>query len=89
MLFNSGRLFDRVAELAALARPEGPWVVIDGYHAFMAIEAPIDPAIASSIFYLGGGYKYAMAGEGMGFMHCPPGFGSGRRSPAGSPSSAS
>lgn len=24
---------------------------------------------------LGGGYKYAMAGEGMGFMHCPPGFG--------------
>ena len=62
-------------ELAALARPEGPWVVIDGYHAFMAIEAPIDPAIAASAFYLGGGYKYAMAGEGMGFMHCPPGFG--------------
>src|SRR5690606_25165617 len=30
---------------------------------------------AQSIFYLGGGYKYAMAGEGMGFMHCPPGFG--------------
>ena len=75
VLFNSGRLFDRVAELAPLARPEGPWVVIDGYHAFMAIEAPIDPAVAASAFYLGGGYKYAMAGEGMGFMHCPPGFG--------------
>ena len=75
VLFNSGRLFDLVRELAALARPEGPWVVIDGYHAFMAIEAPIGRAIASSIFYLGGGYKYAMAGEGMGFMHCPPGFG--------------
>ena len=75
VLFNSGRLFDRVAELAALARPEGPWVVIDGYHAFMAIEQPIDPAIAKSIFYLGGGYKYAMAGEGMGFMQAPPGFG--------------
>jgi selenocysteine lyase/cysteine desulfurase len=41
----------------------------------MAIESPIDPSMASSIFYLGGGYKYAMAGEGMGFMHCPPGFG--------------
>lgn len=75
LLFNSGRTFDHIAELAALARPEGPWVVIDGYHAFMAIEAPIDPAMAASIFYLGGGYKYAMAGEGMGFMHCPPGFG--------------
>jgi selenocysteine lyase/cysteine desulfurase len=41
----------------------------------MALDAPIDPDVASSIFYLGGGYKYAMAGEGMGFMHCPPGFG--------------
>ena len=75
LLFNSGRLFDRVAELATLARPEGPWVVIDSYHAFMAVEAPITPAIAASAFVLGGGYKYAMAGEGMGFMHCPPGFG--------------
>jgi selenocysteine lyase/cysteine desulfurase len=75
VLFNSGRTFDRVAELASLARAEGPWVVIDGYHAFMAIDASIDPQIASSIFYLGGGYKYAMAGEGMGWMHCPPGFG--------------
>ena len=75
VLFNSGRLFSSIAELARLARPEGPWVVVDGYHAFMAIERPIDPAIASSIFYLGGGYKYAMAGEGMGFLHCPTGFG--------------
>ena len=75
VLFNSGRLFDEAAALASLARPEGPWVVIDGYHAFMAIPRPIDPAIGGSAFYLGGGYKYAMAGEGMGFMHCPPGFG--------------
>ena len=75
VLFNSGRTFGPVAELAALARPEGPWVVIDGYHAFMAVEAPIDAVIAASAFYLGGGYKYAMAGEGMGFMHCPPDFG--------------
>ena len=75
VLFNSGRLFDRVAELAALARPEGPWVVIDSYHAFMAIEMPISRQVASTAFVLGGGYKYAMAGEGMGFMHCPPGFG--------------
>ena len=75
ILFNSGRIFENIHDLAILARPEGPWVVIDGYHAFMAIDVLIDSAIASSIFYLGGGYKYAMAGEGMGFMHCPPGFG--------------
>jgi selenocysteine lyase/cysteine desulfurase len=75
LLFNSGRVFEPVAQLAALASPEGPWVVIDSYHAFMAIERPVSPAIAASAFVLGGGYKYAMAGEGMGFMHCPPRFG--------------
>jgi selenocysteine lyase/cysteine desulfurase len=75
VLFNSGRLFSAVEELASLARPEGPWVVIDSYHAFMAIERPISPQVAASAFVLGGGYKYAMAGEGMGFMHCPPGYG--------------
>ena len=75
VLFNSGRLFEQVAELAALSSPQGPWVVIDGYHAFKAIEQPIDEESARSVFYLGGGYKYAMAGEGMGFLHVPPGFG--------------
>ena len=75
VLFNSGRTFDALRELAALGRPAGPWVVIDAYHSFMASPAPIDVEVARSAFVLGGGYKYAMAGEGMGFMHCPPGFG--------------
>ena len=104
VLFGSGRIFDRVEELAALARPEGPWVIIDGYHAFMAISLPLaggdeprsgegvgalgsnshsgltpraPPASGrgSAAFYLAGGYKYAMAGEGCAFMHAPPGFG--------------
>nr|WP_237219777.1 class V aminotransferase [Sphingomonas arenae] len=75
LLFGSGRLFDPVAELAALASPGGPWVVIDGYHSFMALETPFPADVASAAFYLAGGYKYAMAGEGMGLMHCPPGFG--------------
>lgn len=74
-LFGSGRIFDGVAELAALARPDGPWVAIDGYHAFMAIETPFPAAAARSAFYLAGGYKYAMAGEGCAFLHAPPGFG--------------
>jgi len=75
VLFGSGRRFDAVDELAALARPDGPWVVIDGYHAFMAVERPFSAKAATSAFYLGGGYKYAMAGEGCAFLHAPPGFG--------------
>ena len=75
VLFGSGRLFDAVEEIAALARPGGPWVVIDGYHSFMAIPQPLGPVAASSAFFLAGGYKYAMAGEGMALLHCPPGFG--------------
>jgi selenocysteine lyase/cysteine desulfurase len=74
VMFESGLVVDRLAELAALARPEGPWVVIDGYHGFMAIETDLS-GVADRIFYLAGGYKYAMAGEGVAFMHAPPGFG--------------
>lgn len=75
VLFGSGRIFDRVAELAALGRAERPWMVIDGYHAFMALDRPFGEAPAATAFYLGGGYKYAMSGEGCAFMHAPPGFG--------------
>ena len=72
VLFNSGNVVD-LAPLAALAKPEGPWVVIDGYHGFMAV--PTDLAdVADRIFYLSGGYKYAMAGEGVCFLHAPTGF---------------
>jgi selenocysteine lyase/cysteine desulfurase len=74
-MFGSGLVFDRVEELAAIGRPEGPWVVIDGYHAFMAIDQPFGPTAATSAFYLAGGYKYAMAGEGCALMHAPPGYG--------------
>jgi selenocysteine lyase/cysteine desulfurase len=75
VLFGSGRIFDKVEELAALGRPEGPWVVVDGYHAFMALDRPFGQAAAGTAFYIGGGYKYAMAGEGCAFLHAPAGFG--------------
>jgi selenocysteine lyase/cysteine desulfurase len=73
--FGSGRLFERVEELAATSRPDGPWVVIDGYHAFMALDRPLGETAGRTAFYLGGGYKYAMAGEGCAFLHAPPDFG--------------
>ncbi len=74
VMFGSGQVFDRLEELAMLARPDGPWVVVDGYHAFMAIETDLSK-VADRIFYLAGGYKYAMTGEGAAFMHAPSGFG--------------
>ena len=73
VFFNSGHIFEGVAELAKLAKPEGPWVVIDGYHGFMAVPTDLSD-VADKVFYLAGGYKYAMAGEGACFMHAPPGF---------------
>ncbi len=73
VLFNSGTIIPALDQLAALSRPGGPWVVIDGYHGFMAIETDLSQ-IADKVFYLSGGYKYAMAGEGACFLHAPPGF---------------
>ena len=74
VMFQTGLRFDGIDALAARARPDGMWAVIDGYHAFMAM--PVDFArAAKSAFYLAGGYKYAMAGEGAAFLHAPTGFG--------------
>ena len=75
VLFGSGRAFEAIDALAALGLPQGPWVVVDGYHAFMALDRPFGAEAARTAFYLGGGYKYAMAGEGCAFLHAPPGFG--------------
>lgn len=74
VFFKTGYVFDRVWELADLSRPEGPWLVVDGYHGFRAVPTDLS-AVADRVFYLAGGYKYAMAGEGAAFLHAPPGFG--------------
>ncbi|MFN3353220.1 MAG: class V aminotransferase [Brevundimonas sp.] len=73
VLFRSGWRFDGIEALAALARPEGPWVVVDGYHGFMAVPTDLS-AVAGRIFYVTGGYKYAMTGEGAGMLHAPDGY---------------
>jgi len=74
VFFRTGQVFDGFEALADLAKPEGPWVVIDGYHGFMATPTDLSK-VSDRLFYLAGGYKYAMAGEGACFLHSPPGFG--------------
>ena len=70
VFFDSGFAVKDLGRLCrAVADPE-TLIVIDGYHAFMAL--PVDlGAIEGRIFYLGGGYKYAMSGEGACFLHVP------------------
>ena len=64
---------DLAALVGAVPDPEA-FVVIDGYHGFMALPTDLS-ALAGRAFYLAGGYKYAMAGEGAAFLVAPPGYG--------------
>ena len=73
VFFKTGQAFGRLAELAELADTAGPWVIVDGYHGFMATPTDLS-AVADRIFYVTGGYKYAMSGEGAGILHAPDGF---------------
>jgi kynureninase len=74
VFFDSGfRIRDLEAIVRAVRDPD-TFVVIDGYHGFMAVPTDIS-AVANRAFYVAGGYKYAMAGEGVCFLHCPPGYG--------------
>jgi selenocysteine lyase/cysteine desulfurase len=74
VFFNSGFVVRDLAAIVDAVPSRETLVVIDGYHGFMAIPTDIS-TIASRAFYLAGGYKYAMAGEGACLLHCPPGYG--------------
>lgn len=74
VLFGSGGVVDDVVAVVEAVPDDDTFVVIDGYHGFMALPTDVS-AIADRAFYLAGGYKYAMAGEGVCFAHCPPGYG--------------
>jgi kynureninase len=69
VFFDTG-LVNPDLDAIAQAAPENAIVAIDGYHSVMALPVDIS-AIESRLFYMGGGYKYMMAGEGSCFMHVP------------------
>lgn len=73
VFFNSGFAIDP-AQVIAAVKDSDTFIVIDGYHSFMAWPGSFR-AWQSRAFFLAGGYKYAMAGEGVCFMHCPPVYG--------------
>lgn len=73
VLYSSGYVLPDLGQIVAAVPSLRTTVIVDGYHAFMAF--PVDlGAIADRAFYLGGGYKYAMSGEGACFASAPPGY---------------
>jgi kynureninase len=73
VFFNSAATSGPLDDIVGAVPDAQTLIVLDGYHGFMALPTGL-AASAPRAFYLAGGYKYAMAGEGVCFMHCPPGF---------------
>ena len=74
VFFDSGFAVRDMARIVKAVPGKEAFIVIDGYHGFMAVPTDFS-ALADRAFYLAGGYKYAMAGEGACFLHSPPGYG--------------
>lgn len=74
VFFDSGFVLEDLAAVAEAIPRRDTFLVVDGYHAFMA--RPVDfSGLHDRAFFVAGGYKYAMAGEGACFLHAPPGYG--------------
>ena len=73
VFYDSGYVFEDMKALVEATRSEETYIAMDGYHGFMALPTDLSE-LADRIFYLAGGYKYAMAGEGACFIHLPPGY---------------
>src|SRR5690606_3047022 len=73
VMFRTGLRFDRADELASFASADGPWIVLDLYHSFMAMPCDFSK-VADRAFLMGGGYKYARAGENAAYLPAPPGY---------------
>jgi len=72
VFYNSGFALSNLEGLVRAVPRAETLVVIDGYHGFLALPTSLR-AIEDRAFYLAGGYKYAMSGEGACFLHVPAG----------------
>ena len=72
VFYNSGYAVPDLAAVVSAIVGDETMVVIDGYHGFLALPSDLTE-IEARAFYLSGGYKYAMAGEGVAFLHAPSG----------------
>lgn len=73
VFFNSGHALSMsdFKKILTHCSPETVFI-IDGYHGFAALPTDLSE-LEGRVFYLGGGYKYAQGGEGVGFMVVPKG----------------
>ena len=72
VFFNSGYALPDLGAIVRAVPERDTVIVIDGYHGFLALPTDFGP-ISGRAFYMAGGYKYAMSGEGACFLHVPPG----------------
>src|SRR3954447_267042 len=61
VFFNSGATSGDLATIAGAVPDPETLIVIDSYHGFMAVPTDLS-GVADRVFYMAGGYKYAMAG---------------------------
>lgn len=73
VFFGSAWAVPDLEMLVGAVASAGALIAIDGYHGCLAVPTDLS-GVAARAFYYGGGYKYMMAGEGVCFMHCPPGY---------------
>ena len=71
VFFSSGYVFDEVFEILQ-SLPDETTPIVDAYHGYFAVPTDFGP-YADRIYYMGGGYKYVMSGEGISFLVAPHG----------------
>ena len=73
VFYDSGFAVSHLDQIVSSVPENRTFIVIDGYHAFMARPLNLG-AIQDRVFFLAGGYKYAMSGEGACFPTFPTGI---------------
>jgi kynureninase len=68
VLYEDSRIVPGLSELASACERLGAQLLVDVYHAFGVMRAPLP----DTVWVVGGGYKYLQLGEGNCFLRLPP-----------------